>query len=1297
VTRLESLLSFVPDILRERVRGGESPRARVEHIDGVVLASDVSGFATLAISLRDTAGGVEELSSIINGSFAHLINVIDEAGGDVLGFAGDALTAYWPAGSDAAVAAGWAALEAQHRLAQDARVKIRIGLESGSLALWTVGGEADRWFLTLSGGAPATAAALQAKAELGQVAVSEAFIAAADGRARTTMTAAGVHRLDGIDGTPVPGPPREPVDDDKVDDATLTALRRYVGGSVIDRVLAGHHHFLSELRTVTILMLRTPGREDPSELTELQDVMLTVQRCAYRYGGTIELGVDEKGITFMVTFGIPPLAHEDDVDRALSAAHAIDHELTGAGIEHGIGIATGLAYCGTLGGEVRRQPALLSDVSCTAARLAAAGCDPDRPAVLYETSTADAARPRWTFAAPHALRLKGRAELTTAFSRADRVTRSGLATASIVGRDKELDRILGLALAEPEHRGGRLILVEGDLGAGKSSLLGAVQEALKQEGRRARVGFADSLERSAPLRAWSAVFADLLDVEGLDRSEVADHLRVRVGPLAPLLSPVLALDLPETEESQALSGEQRMLAARSLLLELLADDRGEEGALFLLEDAQWFDSASWALLVDVLALSGITTIATSRPVDELTARQLGRVKAAMSRIRLEPLAPDQVGDLASLRLGVDQIDPRVQDLLVERCRGNPYFIVEVVKTLVQRGAVVVRDGRARLVDDTMLEVPGSIQAAITAVVDDLSADQQLTLKVASVIGSPFTDPVLAEIHPTRRPRPLLTEDLGLLIDRELVDPDARSVETYEFHHELIREASYGLMVTDQRRTLHRALAEFYEANVSDRDQLYPVLAHHWLRAEDDAKAVQYLALAAVSSIANGMPRESVMQGVQAARLLGIELETDASKIVELLPGELAEIERLMAGRRPADLATLPELVDPDITTGIGIVLQSMPAAFQNLQTELFGLMAIRNLNLTLRFGAGPLAACVYAMYSIVLRGLGAGSDVAYEFSELARTVDVAAAASNAAVVNFVHVWFNNHWRNPYATSIPTAMAGAEVGLSGNDLLYGCFNLAAATTLHAHSGTHLDEVIAIGQRHLEQIGGRSSTAAFHNRLEAQVAKALSGRTTALDTLTCDDCDEEELSAMLQTENFNQSGFYHVAKLRLLYLAGRPRAALASAELAEQLLPAFTGQVGQIDLVVYSALAQLADLPEDPTGRTAALELVRERLVQLDMWAAGCPRNFADKAALVRGELLAAEGDVAAAEASFAAAEEHAQGARLPQWAALARERRGHAARAAGVAASAHFAAAAMHYTAWGAAAKAGELETLAATG
>jgi predicted ATPase len=633
----------------------------------------------------------------------------------------------------------------------------------------------------------------------------------------------------------------------------------------------------------------------------------------------------------------------------------------------------------------------------------------------------------------------------------------------------------------------------------------------------------------------------------------------------------------------------------------------------------------------------------------------------------------------------------VEAMLIETCKGNPFFVVELVQALAQRGALVVDSGTAKLVEEEAVHVPTTIQAAITSRVDILSADQQLTIKVASVVGSAFDVDLLAEIHPTARSRGGLAQDLRALVDQGLLGPGQDG--TYEFNHVLTREVAYGLMTGDQRRALHRSLATFYESAGEDLEYLYPALAHHWLQAEDDDKAVSYLTLAAVSSLAHGMPRESVTHGVKAARVLGIDLDVEPAKIVAILPAELAEIDRLIAGRRPADLAALPELIDEEIGRGIGIVLQAMPSAHQSLQTELFALMAIRNLNLTLRFGAGPLAPGVYAMYSIVLRGLGADSALAYEFSELARTVD-APTHLLAPVVDFVHVWFNNHWFNPILTGVPIAMAGAEAGLAGADRLYGSFNLAAATTLLATGGSHLDEVIETGERHLDRIGTWSDTASFHNRLEAQMAKALSGGTESLTSLTDEVADEQELAAMLETANFNQAAYYHIAKLRLAYLAGDPKTALASSEMAYALLPSFVGQVGQVELTVLAALAQLADLPDDAASRAETLDGVGAKLAQLEAWGASCPENFAHKASLVRGELAAALGESASADACFEDAERQASAEGFPQWAALACERRGHAARSRESAAKA-FSAAAAHYRTWGASTKAAEMDTLAA--
>lgn len=183
-------------------------------------------------------------------------------------------------------------------------------------------------------------------------------------------------------------------------------------------------------------------------------------------------------------------------------------------------------------------------------------------------------------------------------------------------------------------------------------------------------------------------------------------------------------------------------------------------------------------------------------------------------------------------------------------------------------------------------------------------------------------------------------------------------------------------------------------------------------------------------------------------------------------------------------------------------------------------------------------------------------------------------------------------------------------------------------------------------------------------------------------------------MLETANFNQAAYYHIAKLRLAYLAGDPKAALASSAMAYRLLPSFAGQVGQVELTVLAALAQLADLPDDAASRAETLDSVGEKLAQLEAWGASCPVNFAHKASLVRGELAVALGEGASGDACFEDAERQAAEEGFPQWAALACERRGHAARSSGSAAKA-FAAAAAHYRTWGASTKAAEMEALAA--
>jgi hypothetical protein len=230
-------------------------------------------------------------------------------------------------------------------------------------------------------------------------------------------------------------------------------------------------------------------------------------------------------------------------------------------------------------------------------------------------------------------------------------------------------------------------------------------------------------------------------------------------------------------------------------------------------------------------------------------------------------------------------------------------------------------------------------------------------------------------------------------------------------------------------------------------------------------------------------------------------------------------------------------------------------------------------------------------------------------------------------------------------------------------------------------------------HLERNGRRVINAAFHLVHELQFAKALAGLTVDPLALTDSEYDEErDIAAICSTELGNQIGYYLVSRVKLHTYFGDWSGALQWAERARALLSAFEGQIAEIDLVQFAAMAALARALEAPPERAALIESARVSAATLRGWAAACPANFEHKAALVEALLAAAEGDTAQAASLHAHAAHQAAAREYLHDAGLAREfearfhrRHGHV-EAMGHAVRAALAA----YTRWGAAAKVAQL-------
>jgi tetratricopeptide (TPR) repeat protein len=286
----------------------------------------------------------------------------------------------------------------------------------------------------------------------------------------------------------------------------------------------------------------------------------------------------------------------------------------------------------------------------------------------------------------------------------------------------------------------------------------------------------------------------------------------------------------------------------------------------VVEDAHWCDSASWALawLVSQQIPKALLVLAL-RPLAEPIPDEYQRLHQApdAQQLHLDPLPAHDVAALVRQRLGITSLPQPVADLIGEHAGGNPFFSEELAYTLRDTGVITVTNGTCRIAPGADLQemsLPDTVQGVVLTRIDRLAPPQQLTLKVASVIGRSFAYRLLHDIYPIAADRPSLPGQLEGLQQRSLVLPEAPELElAWIFKHVITRDVAYELMVRAQRRALHRAIAQWYEQHhAAELARFSPLLAYHWSRTDEAAEAVKYQGLAGEQALASGAYREAVL-------------------------------------------------------------------------------------------------------------------------------------------------------------------------------------------------------------------------------------------------------------------------------------------------------------------------------------------------------------------------------------------------------------------------------------------------------
>jgi class 3 adenylate cyclase/tetratricopeptide (TPR) repeat protein len=913
------LQRHVPRWLARRLveRGGPPSHPVSQKFTGAALFADITGFTALTEQLaRRGPDGAERLTELLNDAFGGMIRGIVDSGGDVLSFAGDALLAVWT--QDDALARSLVAADACHRCLADGTLgseglQVRVGIGAGPLSLHELG-SGERWVSVGSGPALHAMATAERAAQPGDTMVWSEGIDALPAGVEGIEVDGGL-RISGRPEQRLSPTPESPL---QWSDGAAIGLRAFLPAAVLSRVDAGQTAWMAELRTVTpiFVLLRGCDPANAEQAPMIQRVLAVALDGLDVFEGTLDkILVDDRGTSIVAAFGYPPRAHEDDATRAVRTALLIEDACRAEGISFGIGLATGRVFCGPYGSTQRREYTMLGDSVNLAARLMAAS----QNATWCDTSTAQSALGRVRFEELEAVRVKGKEAavvvhrplderdltgrhevlltgrheaLLTGQNDALRTGALGALTSltlesvtgaaetlmggelgglRMVGREDERDALSArLDRLVLEGRGG-VVVIEGDAGMGKSLLGAWLHEEALSRGVTPLLGAADAATRADAYRVWRDVFVQMLELQIVDdlaaaRERVTDLLGTNpeLVPWAPLLEPVLRVGFEPSEITEAMPGAAAADALKRLLLHLLEHGARDTPRLVLLDDVQWMGPSSWALAASVAErLDGVLLVLFSRPMVGAPPPERAQIAGLDSslEVALGGLSNADLEELACRRLGVDSLPEAVASAVLSRADGNPFFAEELVWALVDSGQVRVENGVCVLGGDgtlRSLSLPDTLQGVVTARLDRLDPGDALTAKIAAVFGREFEWRVLKAVYPRDSGAEDLRQHLDRLVRDEILTLEGTGVNpVWSFRHLVIQESAYGLLPFTRRRPLHRAIAQWHEAQHEDLSPHYPLLAHHWRRAHEFERALECLDDAAFIANQRGACREAL--------------------------------------------------------------------------------------------------------------------------------------------------------------------------------------------------------------------------------------------------------------------------------------------------------------------------------------------------------------------------------------------------------------------------------------------------------
>jgi class 3 adenylate cyclase/tetratricopeptide (TPR) repeat protein len=670
---------------------------------------------------------------------------------------------------------------------------------------------------------------------------------------------------------PAETPPKDLTFDEK-----LTKIQRYLPKGLTEKILSQRDRIEGERKQVTVMFCDMEGftqlaeKLGPEEAYTFMDHVYEILiHKVHDYEGTVN---EFTGDGIMALFGAP-IALEDAPQRAIRSAYAIHREMTRFSdmmkeekqdiprLKMRIGIHTGPVVVGTLGNDLRVEFKAVGDTVNLASRmegLAVSG------STYVSEDTFKLTEGLFRYEALGEYAVKGKEEPVKAYrviapstsrTRFDVSAERGLTP--FVGRERELEIMLD-CFERSKTGKGQAISIMGEAGVGKSRLLYEFRKAVSNENVIFQEGKCLSYSRGVAYHPVIDIVKANFDIVEDDRDfKISEKLKRGLKILGaeesstlPYLLELLSVKdsgvdkislSPEAKKDRIIEATKRIALKASQIRPLI----------FAIEDLHWIDRSSEDSFKDLLDSIGgekVFMIFTYRP--EFVHTWGG--KSFHSQIILNRLSNRESLSMMTHLLGTENIDSDLEDMLLEKTEGVPFFIEEFIKSLKDLKIIEKTNTTYHLAKDVQeVIVPSTIQDVIMARVDALPERAKELLQTGSVIEREFSYALIKQISALSEQE--LLSQLSVLKDSELLyERGIYPESTYIFKHALTQEVVYDSILTARKKKLHEEIGQSIEKLYQDNlQEHYGVLAEHFISSEDNAKGAEYCRLASKKAVKAG--------------------------------------------------------------------------------------------------------------------------------------------------------------------------------------------------------------------------------------------------------------------------------------------------------------------------------------------------------------------------------------------------------------------------------------------------------------